>query len=150
MRSIAKFKGKAYPRACQSAFAAKRISITCCTISLGASAPCQTIGWSKEDSYDGKSEERRASLEEAAHSEPILRHAPEGNRTSFHRRVRGHENAGNVQVRLLRPTAVPLRDEIPLRLRLAQFLRSCKWGSRCRGIRPQPWNAPRRSEMQPL
>src|SRR2546430_4404106 len=75
-------------------------------------------------SNGGKGYEGRAGLEKAAHTESILRDAAKRHRTSLHGRVRGYGSARDIQVHLLRPTAVPLRDEISFWLGLAQLLRS--------------------------
>src|SRR5215467_692831 len=148
MRSIAKFQGKANPSACQSAFATSLIPIICCTISYERFG--SNMCGSEEKSDARKSQKRRAGLEKAAHTKSILRHAPKRDRAALHRGLRRYGNGRDLQVCLLRPAIVSLGNEISFRLRLAQFLRSCKRRSRCRGIRLEPWDAAPRSKMQPL
>src|SRR5947209_5087183 len=70
----------------------------------------------REGSQDGRRVAPKVDAR-AIHRDPAQR-----DRTSRHRRVRGHGNAGHVRLRVLRSAAVQLRDEVPLGVWMAEFL----------------------------
>jgi len=84
----------------------------------------------------------RKGLEATTHAESVSCNQAEGHRTTLHRSIRNHGDARNLQLRLLRRTAVPLRHQVPLRLRMAQLLCACLRGLRRDENGFQPRNGP--------
>src|SRR6266705_3372809 len=71
----------------------------CCTIPPRGR---HLLTWDKAWTSHGREDsQRRASLENAAYAESILRDTAKGNGTSLYRRVREYRNSHNLQVHLL-------------------------------------------------
>src|ERR1700686_5378362 len=80
--------------------------------------PLRTSG----DFHARENTQRREGLEETAHPKPILRNPPEGHGTTFYWSVRRHRRSRHLQVCLLRAAIIHLRNQVSLRLWMAQLL----------------------------
>ena len=98
----------------------------------------------------GQGRQDRRGVVRAAHAGAIPRRPRQGHRAGLLRHAARQQTPRRLLLRLLRPAAVRVGRQVPLRHRLAQLLPARRRGERHHRRRSRPRHGPHRDPLRPL